>query len=137
MIGINAFAYMTVARMVYFRIPEKKIWGIRAIRLGTLFIWLDIVCFLVQAGGGSMLSGQNSAATIRNGQRIYMAGIGIQLAFIIIFGSMTCWFYYQLAKLEGHRNLGPIKYLIWTMISVLVLVMVSSGIFMLKLKTRG
>ncbi|KAH6895722.1 RTA1 like protein-domain-containing protein [Thelonectria olida] len=121
---INAFVYMTVARMVYFRIPEKKIWGVRAIRLGTLFIWLDVVCFLVQVGGGSMLSSDNSASTIRLGQKIYMVGIGIQLAFIVLFGGMTCWFYYRLAQLEGHSNLGRIKYLIWTMITVLVLVMV-------------
>ncbi|KAI5463524.1 RTA1 like protein-domain-containing protein [Mariannaea sp. PMI_226] len=121
---INAFAYMTVARMVYFRMPDKKIWGIRAIRLGTLFIWLDIVCFLVQAGGGSLLSGDNSAKTIRLGQKIYMLGIGIQLAFIVVFGSMACYFYFKLAKLEGHSNLGRIKYLIWTMLAVLLLVIV-------------
>ena len=113
--------------MVYFTIPDKKIWGIRAIRLGTLFIWLDIVCFLVQGGGGSMLSNNDSPKTVRLGQKIYMTGIGIQMAFIVIFGVMTGWFYYQLSQLKG-RDIGRMRYLIWTMLAVLVLVTVSQAL---------
>ncbi|KAK7427481.1 hypothetical protein QQZ08_006087 [Neonectria magnoliae] len=120
---INAFVYMTVARMIYFRIPEKKIWGVRAIKLGTLFIWLDIACFLIQGAGGSMLSNNDDGNTTRIGQKIYMAGIGVQLAFIIIFIVMTGWFYYQLVQLEGSR-IGRMRYLIWTMLAVLILVMI-------------
>lgn len=120
--GINAFAYMTVARMIYFRIPEKKIWGVRAIKMGTLFIWLDVVCFIVQAAGGILLSGDDDK--IANiGKKLYMAGVGVQLAFILIFTALTGTFYRQLVKLEGSR-IGRMKYLIWCMLSVLVLVTV-------------
>lgn len=115
---------MTVARMVYFTIPEKKIWGIRAIRLGLIFIWLDIVCFLVQGGGGSLLSNNDSPKNVRLGQQIYMAGIGVQMAFILIFGGMTAYFYYRLVQLKG-RHIGRMRYLIWTMLAVLTLVTVS------------
>ncbi|KAH7016806.1 RTA1 like protein-domain-containing protein [Ilyonectria destructans] len=119
---INAFAYMTVARMIYFRIPEKKIWGVRAIKMGTLFIWLDVVCFIVQAAGGILLSGDDDkVASI--GKKLYMAGVGVQLAFILIFTVLTGSFYRQLVKLEGSR-IGRMKYLIWCMLSVLVLVTV-------------
>ncbi|PNY26031.1 Uncharacterized protein TCAP_04034 [Tolypocladium capitatum] len=53
---INAFAYMAVARMVHFALPEQKIWGIRAAKLTLIFTWLDVVCFLVQAAGGVLLA---------------------------------------------------------------------------------
>lgn len=118
---------MTVARMVYFTIPEKKIWGIRAIRLGLIFIWLDIVCFLVQGGGGSLLSNNENPKNVRLGQQIYMAGIGVQMAFILIFGGMTAYFYYRLVQLKG-RHIGRMRYLIWTMLAVLTLVTVSQNI---------
>ncbi|CAM1511689.1 Fc.00g092020.m01.CDS01 [Cosmosporella sp. VM-42] len=118
---INAFVYMTVARMIYFSLPEKKIWGIRAIRLTVIFIWLDVFCFLVQGGGGALLSNNDSQSTVRTGQKIYMAGIGVQMAFILLFGVMTAWFYYRLVQIRGH-DLGRIKFLIWTMLAVLILV---------------
>lgn len=125
-LGINAFVYMTVARMIYFSLPEKKIWGVRAVRLTLVFIWLDIVCFLVQAAGGMLLSNDGDARITRIGQQVYMAGIGVQMAFLIVFGAMTAWFYYLLIQLEG-RNIGRMRFLIWTMLAVLVLVMVSSS----------
>ncbi|KAF7547968.1 hypothetical protein G7Z17_g7357 [Cylindrodendrum hubeiense] len=120
---INAFAYMTVARMIYFRIPEKKIWGVRAIRMGTLFIWLDVVCFIVQAGGGILLSNNDDSNLADIGKKLYMAGVGVQLAFVLIFVVLTGFFYRQLLQLEG-SGMGRIKYLIWTMLAVLILVIV-------------
>ncbi|KAI3573800.1 hypothetical protein IWW34DRAFT_823748 [Fusarium oxysporum f. sp. albedinis] len=55
-LGVNAFVYMTVARMVHFGFADKQIWNIKATKLTILFVWIDVVCFLVQAGGGGMLS---------------------------------------------------------------------------------
>ncbi|KND88824.1 hypothetical protein TOPH_06533, partial [Tolypocladium ophioglossoides CBS 100239] len=90
---INAFAYMTVARMVHFALPDQKIWGIRAAKLTLIFIWLDVVCFLVQAGGGALLSGNNDASLLAIGMKVYMAGIGVQMGFVVIFSAMTLCFY--------------------------------------------
>ncbi|KAH7150498.1 RTA1 domain protein [Dactylonectria estremocensis] len=120
---INAFAYMTVARMIYFRIPEKKIWGVRAIRMGTLFIWLDVICFIVQLGGGVLLSNNDDANLADIGKKLYMAGVGVQLAFVLIFIVLTGFFYRQLVQLEG-SGIGRMRYLIWTMLAVLILVVV-------------
>jgi hypothetical protein len=57
---INAFDYMVLGRMVYFFLPDQRIWGIRATRLTLIFVLLDIGSFLVQGAGGSMLSGNPS-----------------------------------------------------------------------------
>ncbi|KAJ6780350.1 hypothetical protein PWT90_06545 [Aphanocladium album] len=121
---INAFAYMTVARMIYFGLPEKKMWGVRAIKLTVLFVWLDIICFLVQLAGGGMLSNNDDANLIRIGMKVYTAGIGLQLGFVVIFGVMTVWFYRRMQQVSRGASMGRLRFLIWAMLAVLVLIMV-------------
>jgi len=52
---VNASAYMVMGRMVYYWLPDKKIWKIKARTLSIWFVWLDVGTFLVQATGGSMI----------------------------------------------------------------------------------
>lgn len=82
---INAFAYMTFARMVNFWHPEGKVVGIRARIISKCFVWADIVSFIVQAIGGIMASPGASASIIKTGLNIYMAGMGLQQFFITTF----------------------------------------------------
>ena len=123
--GINAFVYMTVARMVHFGLPSQKIWGIRAARMTLLFVWLDIVCFLVQGGGGSMLSGDNSADVRRIGSKVYMSGVGLQLAFVLVFIVLTVCFYVEMRRVTGGR-MGLMRWLTLAMIAVLLFIVVSN-----------
>ncbi|KAF5555185.1 phospholipid-translocating ATPase [Fusarium mexicanum] len=120
---VNAFVYMAVARMVYFRMPDRKLLGIKAIRMTLLFVWLDIILFLVQGAGGSMLSNNDDMNMIRIGQKVYMAGVGLQLAVILIFIGITTFFYFKLRQLEG-RSMGRMKWLILAMLTVLVLIVI-------------
>ncbi|KAF5647333.1 phospholipid-translocating ATPase [Fusarium sp. NRRL 52700] len=120
---VNAFVYMAVARMVYFRMPDRKLLGIKAIRMTLLFVWLDIILFLVQGAGGSMLSNNDDMNVIRIGQKVYMAGVGLQLAVILIFIGITAFFYFRLRQLEG-RGIGRMKWFIFTMLAVLVLIVI-------------
>lgn len=110
--------------MVYLGLPEKKIWGIRATKLTLIFVWLDIVCFLVQGGGGSMLSGDSSVQLKNIGMKLYTAGIGLQLAFVVIFSGMTLWFYKKMHEATG-GHVGRMAWLIWTMLLVLTMIVVS------------
>ncbi|KJK80487.1 hypothetical protein H634G_04726 [Metarhizium anisopliae BRIP 53293] len=115
---INAFAYMTVARGVYLGLPGKKIWGIGATRLTMIFVWLDVVCFIVQGVGGSVLSGDSAAGVKNIGMRVYTAGIGLQLGFVVVFTGMTVSFYWEMRRVTGCR-VGRMGWLIWTMLLVL------------------
>ncbi|TQW00796.1 hypothetical protein V2A60_001837 [Cordyceps javanica] len=121
---INTFVYMTVARMVYFGLPDRKIWGVRAIKLTVLFVWLDVICFLVQLSGGGLLSNNDNADLTRIGMKIYTAGIGLQLGFVVIFGVMTAWFYHRMRQVSRGRGMGRLQLLIWVMLAVLMLIMV-------------
>jgi hypothetical protein len=53
---VNAFAYMLMGRMVYYWLPNKSIWKFKARTMTTWFVWLDVITFLIQATGGSMLN---------------------------------------------------------------------------------
>jgi hypothetical protein len=125
-LGINAFICMTVARLVYFIVPEKKVWGVEATWLTRLFVGFDFVFFLIQAVGGSMASSPDYKEGVRIGQKIYMAGIGVQLGFVIIFGLWTGRFYKEASR--SHQPTHVVrraKILTWVLEAALILIMVS------------
>jgi hypothetical protein len=81
---------MTLGRMIYFFVEDRKLGGISAQNYGVIFVWLDVIAFLVQLAGASITSQTDSSqSTIMIGVHIYMGGIGIQELFIVIF---TCLF---------------------------------------------
>ncbi|KAK2469433.1 hypothetical protein H9L39_19150 [Fusarium oxysporum f. sp. albedinis] len=120
---VNAFVYMTVARMVHFGLADKQIWNIKATKLTVLFVWIDVVCFLVQAGGGGMLSNKDEPNIARIGTKVYTAGVAIQMTFVIIFGAMTAWFYRRIHQVPRCNN-GRLKGLTLVMLAVLLLIVV-------------
>lgn len=69
---------MTTARLVQYLIPDRRVAGIKATSLTKYFVIADIVSFIVQATGGTMLSGNPSVNTMKIGMDIYRAGIGLQ-----------------------------------------------------------
>lgn len=124
-LGINAFVYMTIARLVHFVLPERQVWRISASWLTKLFVGLDVLSFLVQAGGAVTMS-QDGEHIVRVGQVVYMVGMGVQGLFIIVFSAMTGNFYSRVLHLDRpDRDLTRVKRLVWSMCAVLVLIMVS------------
>jgi hypothetical protein len=100
-IVINAFDYMILGRMVHFYLPSKSLFHIPASRFSRYFVWLDILAFLVQLGGGLIVSGTNvKPSTFQLGIHIYMAGIGLQQFFICVFTGLAIMFQTEVLKLE-------------------------------------
>ncbi|KUJ06420.1 uncharacterized protein LY89DRAFT_633035 [Mollisia scopiformis] len=82
----NAFVYMVMGRMVWNYISSAKIYRITAWRFGTFFVILDVCALLVQIVGAASASGNNEANNkVLDGLHIYMVGVGIQQAFILLF----------------------------------------------------
>jgi hypothetical protein len=120
---------MTIARLVYFVLPDQQVWNVKATWLTKLFVWLDVFSFIVQLAGGATLS-QDSGEIVRIGQTVYMVGVGIQGLFILVFGAMTWAFYVKLPCLGlEDRYITRVKRLVWTMYAVLILIMVGPHIF--------
>lgn len=97
---INAFVYMTFSRLVYYILPDQKIGGIKASKLAKFFVWFDILSFIVQAAGGIMVSPGADANVIKIGIDVYMAGIGLQEAFILFFLFLMVKFHRRAIFLE-------------------------------------
>ncbi|CAI6331109.1 unnamed protein product [Periconia digitata] len=98
---INAYIYMTAGRLIWTYHPEKKIWFFKAISIGEYFVWLDILSFLVQGAGGSMLSPGSDAETMNRGKNIYMTGIGVQEFFILLFSALVIKFMLDVRRFQG------------------------------------
>ncbi|SPN99866.1 related to phospholipid-translocating ATPase [Cephalotrichum gorgonifer] len=124
---INAFVYMTISRLIHFVHVDQKVMRLRAALLTKVFVWLDVVCFLVQGSGGSLLaSDDHKIADI--GKKIYIAGIAVQAAIIIVFGGLTAQFYRELdSKGRMDRPVKMTKWLVIVLFANLVLIMFIPG----------
>lgn len=119
---------MVVARLVYMIHPRHRAMGIPAQWLAKAFVLADIMSFAIQASGGAMLANQDNPDTVATGQRIYMAGVGVQMAFVAVFLVLTVCFHRDMLALErngkARHNNRCIKPLLWVVYVVLILIMV-------------
>jgi hypothetical protein len=75
-----------MGRMVYNFTSTAKIFGIKAWRFGLYFVLLDITAFAVQGYGAASASGPHQSINkVLLGIHIYMGGVGLQEAFILLF----------------------------------------------------
>ncbi|PMD21554.1 hypothetical protein NA56DRAFT_571735 [Hyaloscypha hepaticicola] len=97
---VNAFAYMLLARMIYFYLPTHSIFSIPASVLALAFVSLDFVSFVIQIIGGSYAGPTAPMAQQLKGVHIYMGGIGLQQFFIFIFLALGVKFHREMLKWE-------------------------------------
>ena len=119
---------MVVARLIYFLHPLHEVKRIPARWLAKAFVTADIVCFIVQAAGGGMLANPDDPDIAKTGRNIYMVGVGIQLAFVMVFLGLTVTFHRDLAY---NTRAGIVKLtsrwtkaLLWVVYAVLLLIVV-------------
>jgi hypothetical protein len=91
---------MILARMIYFFIPSKSLFGIKPTVLAIIFVSLDFVSFVIQLVGGGMSGPGQSPEAIMRGVHIYMGGIGLQEFFIVVFLAMAVRFHLEMLKIE-------------------------------------
>ncbi|PSN64980.1 RTA1 domain-containing protein [Corynespora cassiicola Philippines] len=103
-VWINAFVHMILARLIYFYHPDRCIFGIDAPRISTYFVWADILSFLIQAGGGSLLGPEQSAKEQDIGFKLYMGGVSLQQVLIICFLVLAVKFQIDMYKSEGEGS---------------------------------
>jgi hypothetical protein len=101
---LNAFDYMVLGRMIYFFLPEQKIWGISARKLAVWFVCVDILSFLTQLGGGSLIQNGNDNTVLMLGIHIYMGGIGLQEFFILIFTAFAFRFRARMVRVKRSEH---------------------------------
>ncbi|ODA75837.1 hypothetical protein RJ55_08659 [Drechmeria coniospora] len=97
---VNAYAYMVFARVVHFFSPTRKVWVLSPSILALVFVSLDFVSFVIQLVGGGMAGPGSDAASQKRGIDIYMGGIGMQEAFIVIFVGLIVKFHLDQVRAE-------------------------------------
>ncbi|KAK4118554.1 hypothetical protein N657DRAFT_694374 [Parathielavia appendiculata] len=114
---INAFVYMTFARMVLYWHPEGKIAGLRATAIAKWFVLADILTFIIQGVGGIMANPNSGTEIIKIGLNIYLGGMGAQQFFILIFYGLMYAFWRRCTRAEassyghnGKRSWRPLLY---------------------------
>lgn len=90
-----ASVYMVLGRIVR-RTKAEAYSMIRVTWLTKLFVGGDVFCFLLQALGGGMLAGANTASEVSRGQDVILAGLVLQ---IIVFG------FFVVVALVFHKRL--------------------------------
>lgn len=105
---------MVLGRMIYFFHPTQSTFGIKAVNLAKLFVWLDILSFIIQLSGGLLVSPGQEPKLLLTGLRIYQAGIAVQEAFLILFTVVAIRFHWHMAALQkrGEAKKGWLKLLI-------------------------
>ncbi|RFU75700.1 rta1 domain [Trichoderma arundinaceum] len=104
---INAFVYMTFARMVHVFMPDRKVSFVKASHVSRLFVLADIFSFIVQAIGGVMVSPGVSASVQSTGLHVYEGGIGLQEVFILVFLVLMIAFHIRIRRLNQEKVLLP------------------------------
>lgn len=105
-IWVNAFLYMTLGRLIYFFIPGGRLVGLSAKRFGHIFVWLEVLAFIVQlVGAGFTTDNEASTETIMRGVHIYMGGIALQEAFILLFTGLFIHLQRKMGAMERNGQL--------------------------------
>ncbi|KAI9760598.1 MAG: hypothetical protein M4579_001567 [Chaenotheca gracillima] len=127
---VNAFAYMVLGRMIYYYLPEKKIYGIKAASLAKYFVCADIFSFIIQGVGGSMTSSVTDTSIVMTGIHIYMGGIGAQELFILTFTALVITFHRRMiaVRQQGRETAGRTGWLRLTITLYLVLALITARI---------
>lgn len=133
--GFNAFDYMLLGRMIYYYLPSRSIFGIRATSLTKIFVLFDITAFIVQAVGGTMASNgpSESQSSIDLGLHIYMGGIGFQQLALLVFSSMAVKLHVDLLQLDRNGTLAEVgkkrgwRKLLYALYASLIFITVSSS----------
>jgi hypothetical protein len=109
LVGVNAFDYMVLARMIHFFVPDHRIGIFKPSMLAMIFVVLDLGSFVIQLIGGSMAGPGADHDTMMRGIHIYMGGIGIQEFFIVLFLFIAIQFHRQMLHLDRQGRLVGLK----------------------------
>ncbi|KAF6803097.1 RTA1 domain-containing protein [Colletotrichum sojae] len=115
---VNAFAYMTLGRMIHFFHPSRSLLRIPASTFAAIFVGLDVISFMIQLVGGSMAGPTAPPEDQMRAIHIYMGGIGLQEFFIVIFIGLALTFQRDMRRAEGLSRIqirGGWKPLMWAL----------------------
>ncbi|KAK1476155.1 hypothetical protein CCUS01_05259 [Colletotrichum cuscutae] len=96
--------------------------------LRKVFITSDILSFLVQSGGGGILTNAKSPSKIQLGENVIIVGLFIQLVGFALFIAVTAVFHWRISQERGQnlRYAASWEKFLWVLYGVSVLVLIRS-----------
>ncbi|KAK8091781.1 hypothetical protein PG997_002142 [Apiospora hydei] len=124
---INAFVYMTFTRAAwYYHYPpeaQRRLLGIPITALTKIFVWADVLAFIIQGVGGSMASpGSGGDICVTEGLKVYLIGMGIQQFFIVVFCLFMIHFHIRQRTGYGYADKPSWRPLIYTLYATLTFI---------------
>ncbi|RYP48180.1 hypothetical protein DL768_005880 [Monosporascus sp. mg162] len=101
---VNAFIYMLFKQMVHYFAPSRKVLSISVLPFGAGSMLLHIAASVIQLVGASMGSPLALPEERAHGMHVYMAGMGLQLALIIVFIAFALKFHFDTHRLEARSG---------------------------------
>ncbi|KAJ5908232.1 hypothetical protein N7495_000914 [Penicillium taxi] len=118
----NAFVYMVMGRMVWNFTDDARIGRVRPWWLGVFFVTLDIIALIVQVYGAAQAAGNHiSYDTQMTGLHIYMAGVGIQQFFVLVFIVFAIIFHHKVLQ-QKRLDASKALWLLYVLYTCLALV---------------
>lgn len=97
--------------------------------LTKVFITSDVLSFLVQSGGGGILTNAKTSSNIQLGENVIIVGLLIQLVGFALFISVTAIFHRRIAQdTRGRRLRHAVSWakVLWILYGVSVLILIRS-----------
>ena len=110
--GMNAFSYIVLSHVIHFYLPTHRLLHLKASTFATIFVLLDIICFIIQLIGGGMAGVGAPPEQMKTGLAIYKAGIALQEVFVILFIGLAVTFHVTMQRLE-RSDILPIEKKTW------------------------
>ncbi|KAJ5699153.1 hypothetical protein N7462_001158 [Penicillium macrosclerotiorum] len=79
---------------------------IRATRLTKIFVLGDVLSFVIQSGGGAIMSSAKSASKLKLGEDVIIVGLVVQIIFFGFFVLVSVIFHHRMAKNPTNAALG-------------------------------
>ncbi|KAJ5734846.1 hypothetical protein N7533_013249 [Penicillium manginii] len=118
---MNAFDFLLLGRLVNYCLPDKRICGFAARRVGLFFVGLDVGMFILQLAGAAITTSDDNS-TINTGLHIYTAGVALQQFFIICFTVLSVIFRRRLSREcdpERAKSVQPLLYTLYLSLALI------------------
>lgn len=120
----NAFVYMVFGRLVWNYTDSGQLCCLNASHYGVVFVALDMIAFIIQVYGAAQAASRDEPYNgVLQGLHIYMAGVGVQLLFILIFsvfGLRLFAFLKQARESQRLRDALPLLYLQFAALALII-----------------
>lgn len=94
----TAAIYLSLARLIPIHDPSNTYSRLKPITYTYCFLTADIISLVLQAAGGAIAATSDTTAGTNNGVNIMIAGLGFQVASLVVFSALCAELVYRVSR---------------------------------------